>query len=87
MKLAKFKNFFKNNLLFYLVQILVLLFVVLLLNKNYLTSQNFSARSYLMQNRNNLLTSSSSVFEKNKDEIVLIGIDQKFFDEEKVSIQ
>jgi hypothetical protein len=87
MKLAKLKKFFKNKLLFYIVQVLVILLIFVLSNKSFLVSQNISVRSYLMQNRNNLLISSSTEFEKNKDKIVLVGIDQNFFDKEKVSIQ
>lgn len=87
MKLIKLKKFFKNKLLFYIIQIFVLIFIFVISNKNFLVSQNVSLRSYLMHNRNNLLFSSSTEFEKNKDKIVLVWIDQNFFEKEKISIQ
>lgn len=80
------KKTFKNHS-FIILQLIIWLFTLILVLKNWLIFLDINLRWYLMEFRSKLINQIKPEFTENEKKIVLVWIDEKFFNNEKISIQ
>lgn len=83
-KLEKIWRLFEKKILFYVIQLLIVTISIYWVEKNFFISWDLNFRRSFIDFRNIII--SEEIAEK-KQEIVLIWIDGKFFNDEKIPVQ
>lgn len=88
LNLKKLWRIIETKLWFYMLQAILLFIVIILVSKNYLVPLDLNIRHIFMNLRNNSDYITAKLDSDNiRNKITLIWIDEKFFDEERISVQ
>ncbi len=88
-KISKIPRIIERKLWFYIFQLIALVISVIIVLGGFFTNADMVLKENLMDWRNTILSYNENInnFQKNKNIITVVGVDERFFQKEQISIQ